>query len=172
MVSQSNKFVWSKEITQDLCLLYENHPILYCTYAPDYKNKNKRDNALIKIKQDLIDKNAFVAAQTLTIQDVKSKIHGLRTQFFKEYNKIKCSKTSGCSTDEIEKPKLWCYHLLEFLVNSAPVRPSTSTIEEVSSSVDVSVAEELRKIKDVTILRRVKRTIFNCLMDAQDEENV
>ncbi|KAK4885592.1 hypothetical protein RN001_001863 [Aquatica leii] len=147
MVSRANKFVWSKEITQDLYLLYENHPILYCTYAPDYKDKNQRNNALMQIKQDLIDKNPFAASQTITIQDVKTKIHGLRTQFFKEHNKIKCSKTSGSSTDEVEKPKLWCYHLLEFLVNSDPVRPSTSTTEE-----DIAVAH-ITKMKKRSFLR-------------------
>ncbi|KAF5276095.1 hypothetical protein FQR65_LT16496 [Abscondita terminalis] len=106
IMAKTNKFVWSKEVIQDLCILYENKPILYRTHLPDYKDKNKRLKALNEIRNQLNERHQFVAAQCLTTEIVKTKIHGLRTQFFKEYNLLKSSKSSGCSTTDIKEPEL------------------------------------------------------------------
>lgn len=42
--------------------------------------------------------------QLLTIEIVKKKINNLRSQYLDYLNKIKQSKASGASTDEIYKP--------------------------------------------------------------------
>lgn len=52
---------------------------------------------------------------SLTMDEIKKKIHGVRAQFLAELNKIKKSEVSGASIDGIYVPKLWCFELLQFL---------------------------------------------------------
>ncbi|KAF5301401.1 hypothetical protein FQR65_LT19216 [Abscondita terminalis] len=63
------------------------------------------------------------------------------------------SKSSGCSTTDIKEPKLWCYDLLRFLIDTVPVRASTCSIEEedlrVASENDEIIYEE--PIEDLNI---------------------
>ncbi|KAK4887456.1 hypothetical protein RN001_003727 [Aquatica leii] len=84
--------------------------------------------------------------------------------------------TSSSSSTPVQKRKRKHYEDVRQLIGAAAKR-----LEGLGSKVQqqddihtfaMSVAEELRKIKDTSRLRAVKRTIFNCLMDAQDKENV
>lgn len=107
-------FVWSKEATADLIDLYQNHSILYLASNPNYKNRNMRMQALQDIQQEL-SKSKFCSKQCLDIADIKSKIHTLRTQFFKELGKVKRAEASGAGTNYLYESKLWCYEQLLFL---------------------------------------------------------
>lgn len=85
-----------------------------------------RENALKEISTSLSTENQY----TVSPKDVQKKIHGIRSQYFSELNKIKRSKASGAGTNEIYTPKLWCFHLLSFLDNvSTIVSPGQSNLE-------------------------------------------
>ncbi|CAH1111966.1 unnamed protein product [Psylliodes chrysocephalus] len=57
----------------------------------------------------------------LTYNQVKTKIHGVPLQYIAELNKIKKSKSTGVSPDDLYTPKLWCFEMLGFLSDSAVI---------------------------------------------------
>lgn len=114
---------WNRDVTVLLINLYEMHPNLYNVSDTNYKIRTKRQESLKAIRAVL-----FENEYDFTIEDINKKIHGLRTQFFKEYGKIKKSTVSGCGTEDIYVPKLWCFNLLHFLKNSNLIIPSESNL--------------------------------------------
>lgn len=66
---------WSKESTRQLIPLWESHECLWNVRSVDYKNKVKRANALSEIAE----------ACGKTAEDVKNKIHSLRSQMSGKY---------------------------------------------------------------------------------------
>lgn len=79
-----NKFVWSSEKTHLVIEKQESYPELWDTSSKDYKNKIKKQNTLKAIAND-ID-----AAE----EEVKRKLHNLRTQFGQEVNKERKKKVA------------------------------------------------------------------------------
>uniref|UniRef100_A0A6P7H568 Uncharacterized protein LOC114346252 n=1 Tax=Diabrotica virgifera virgifera TaxID=50390 RepID=A0A6P7H568_DIAVI len=67
--------------------LYKSFPCLWQVKNKDYKNK----------------------------ETVTRKINSLRTVYRKELKKVKASATSGTGEEDIYKPSLWYFDLLEFL---------------------------------------------------------
>ena len=53
--------------------------------------------------------------------EIKKKLHGIRTQYLAELQKIKKSEASGAGHDDIYLPKLWCFKILQFLYQGATV---------------------------------------------------
>ena len=92
--------------------IYEGYPILYRTNDPEYHNKTKRQDALASIQREMISRS-LTANQCLTVNDIKQKWHGLRSQYFREIGKINQSRHSGVGEDDGYKLKLWCFHHLE-----------------------------------------------------------
>ncbi|XP_072397837.1 uncharacterized protein [Diabrotica undecimpunctata] len=108
--------IWTMELTKKLIILYENYPCLYNIKSSQYHNKIKRIQALEDIKNNLMDENKFI-----TVDAIKKKIHGIRSQYLTEINKIKKSEASGASTDDIYVPKLWFFDMAYFLNDSTNV---------------------------------------------------
>lgn len=90
----------NKENVRTVVMLYEQHPCLYVTKSVDYHNRNKRDQALQTICRNYQD----ITNQSITTDIVKKKINSLRCQYLGEINKIRQSKVSGASADEVYKP--------------------------------------------------------------------
>lgn len=55
------------------------------------------------------------ALNIYSIEEIKNKIHTLRSQFRKDIRNIKQSSKSGSGSDDIYHPKLWCFDDLQFL---------------------------------------------------------
>ncbi|CAH0562746.1 unnamed protein product [Brassicogethes aeneus] len=106
-----SSYDWSRDATSCLIQLYEQHPCLYLPTHKEYHNRNTRNKALRSITFEFNKKNST----DVTADELKKKIHGVRTQFLSERQKIKKSEVSGASLDEIYKPKLWCFDQLGFL---------------------------------------------------------
>ncbi|KAK9703375.1 Alcohol dehydrogenase transcription factor Myb/SANT-like [Popillia japonica] len=90
----------------------------------NYKNKSKRRAALNSIALEL---NKSLCLNVDSDRIVK-KINGLRTTFMQELNKIKKSKITGSSSEEIYIPTWWCYDLLLFLVNGKTLEKGESNL--------------------------------------------
>lgn len=116
--SMADKFVWNRESVNLLIENYRKRPLLYNPKHHHYKNRNKRLEALEEILNDVDEKCPFAANQGLNTDDIKQKIHTLRTQYFKEVNKIK----EYTSIDQLYIPKLWCFEKLSFLEKCGAVR--------------------------------------------------
>lgn len=77
-----------------------NNILYYVIKSADYHNRTKRDDAYRLICQQYEE----ITNQALSIESAKKKINSLRSQYLDCINKIKTSKTSGTSTDDIYKP--------------------------------------------------------------------
>lgn len=116
--SMADKFVWNRESVNLLIENYKKRPLLYNSKHHHYKNRTKRLQALEEILNDVAEKCPFAANQGLNTDDIKQKIHTLRTQYFKEVNKIKEYSSIG----QLYVPKLWCFEKISFLENCGAVR--------------------------------------------------
>lgn len=115
-----------KDNSRTLVLLYEQHPCLYVVKSADYHNRIKREKAL----QIICDQYTEITKQPLTIEVAKKKINNLRSQYLDCRNKIKQSKASGASSDEIYKPTWWLYEEMQFLDPHISQRKGESSIKE------------------------------------------
>lgn len=116
--------------------MYEQHPELYDVRSQQYHNRNLRQAALQDICEDL----NRMHLTNLTIPEISKKIHGLRTTFFQELNKIKKSECSGTSLDNIYIPKWWCFDQLQFLISHGVIHQGSSNIQfedEACSTVSI-----------------------------------
>lgn len=125
---------FSRDQTSLLITLYESYPCLYVVASPDYKNKNKRNEAISEITTSIQE----ITGVSFTEDEVRKKIHVLRTQFLKEVSNIKKCLASGMAEESLYKSHLWCFEQLKFLRESAPVRKGESNLlrdesENVSS---------------------------------------
>lgn len=114
----------TKENTKILLLLYQQHPCLYVTKCADYHNRMKRDQAF----QMICTQYKEVTGQALPTEIAKRKINNLRSQYLDHLNKIKKSKSSGASTDDIYKPVWWLFEDMSFLNPHITQRKGESSI--------------------------------------------
>lgn len=92
---------------------YESLPVLWNSRLQEYKNKVRRNKALVELLESYKKLNPQA-----TKEDVKKKINSLRSNYRKELKKILQSQRSGASTDEVYKPCSWVFYALTFLGES------------------------------------------------------
>lgn len=114
----------NKENIRTLVMLYEQHPCLYITKSADYHNRNKRDQALKTICNNYQE----ITNESITVDAVKKKINNLRSQYLDQLNKIRQSKMSGASTDEVYKPTWWLFEDMSFLSAHVAARSGESSL--------------------------------------------
>ncbi|XP_062121257.1 uncharacterized protein LOC133835276 isoform X2 [Drosophila sulfurigaster albostrigata] len=101
---QSN--MWDREKTIKLIEFYENHSVLWDASSADYKNKHKKQNAYREIAEELDKSN----------DEIKPKIHHLRTQFLQEVRRVK-QKKCGQATSDNYTSKWEFFDALNFIQN-------------------------------------------------------
>ncbi|KAF5281929.1 hypothetical protein FQR65_LT14455 [Abscondita terminalis] len=131
---------WEREHVSTLIDLYREHECLYKVKSALYHNKSARQQALEQMASVISD-----VRPNTTVNDVKTKINSLRTQFNKECAKLR-SKPSGCS-GEVVNIKLWCFEQLLFLQDQSTPRSSTSNLQaqghaDWNESIEVVDEEE------------------------------
>lgn len=114
----------NKDNIRTLLALYEQHPSLYVVKSADYHNRTKRENAYRQICEQYKE----ITKQPLTIEAAKKKINNLRSQYLDYINKIKASKSSGMSTNDIYKPTWWLFEDMKFLDPHIAQRKGESSI--------------------------------------------
>lgn len=83
IIEMATKYVWRVETTKLLIYEYETNEILYNAKHDGYKNRNKRQD-IYKNIADAIN----IVQPGCTVQDVKKKINGLRSQYLTEKMKV------------------------------------------------------------------------------------
>lgn len=78
------KFVWCVLSTKLLISEYERYEMLYNHQHPDYKNRNKR----LDIYKMIVEEIKTVRKEC-TVEDIKKKLNGLRSQYLSEKMKVK-----------------------------------------------------------------------------------
>ncbi|KAG5881969.1 hypothetical protein JTB14_006007 [Gonioctena quinquepunctata] len=115
----------TRQFLREFIELYKTFPCLWQVKSAEYSDRNKKSQAY----EILIEKYREIdeAANKETVQ---KKINSLRTVYKKERAKIIQSTKSGAGEDDIYKPSLWYFSLLEFLSDQDQIRKSTNTIDD------------------------------------------
>ncbi|CAH1998132.1 unnamed protein product [Acanthoscelides obtectus] len=119
------KFVWSITATKLLISEYEAFELLYDSKNINYKNRNKRLDAYRSIAETV-----NTVSEGCTVEDVKKKLNGLRSQYLAEKMKVLRSKKSGARSDDLYKPTVYWFPLLTFLDKSTDPDQSQSNLDE------------------------------------------
>lgn len=116
--------MWNKDLTELLITKYQEYENLYNVQHPSYVDRVKRSNALFEICTELKKVN-----KNITVEEIKKKIHTLRSQYVRELREYNNSKRSGVGADDVVEPKLWCFNQLGFLKQHCVIRKSVSNIK-------------------------------------------
>ncbi|GLV34457.1 uncharacterized protein CBL_09705 [Carabus blaptoides fortunei] len=129
---------WSQEYTRYFIELWAQHPLLNTANARDTTNKLHKQKAMEEIVRDL---NAMGDVK-FTVNDIRKKIHGLKTQYQKERSLIQQSIDNGATGDEVYVPKLWTYNLLHFICDNerAVSEYKNQTIQATCSRISDKLA--------------------------------
>ncbi|KAH8287280.1 hypothetical protein KR054_005153 [Drosophila jambulina] len=98
--------MWDREKTLKLIELYEKHSVLWNVSSADYKNKHKKQHAYREITKKLHKSD----------DEIKTKIHHLRTQFLQEVRRLK-QKKCGQSISDNCTSKWEFFDALKFIKN-------------------------------------------------------
>ena len=112
--------------------LYHSFPILWDVHSSDNKKRNIQKNHFKKIQEGL-----STSIPTITIEDIKEKMHKLRTQYQKERNRIKSSSMSVVGLNSVYKSKCWLYEKMRFL-DGNEMKPSVSTLNEENEQSEIT----------------------------------
>ena len=106
-----------------LISLYKEYPVLWNVKLKEYKDRNAKELAYGKI-QKVFENHT----ENITLEQIKKKIHTLRSQYKREIKLVRESKKSGMGADDVYNAKLWCFSQLDFLADDN-LRESISTLD-------------------------------------------
>ena len=103
MLTSTSKttMIWNHSLVEKLIEIYKDHTCLWNVIAYEYRNCDAKEQALLKMVEDL-----KVFNDNVTLTAVRNKIHTLRSQFHRERKLQRESIKSGA--DQVYTPKLWC----------------------------------------------------------------
>lgn len=122
---------------KDFIDLYRQHKCLWKIKDATYANRALRTKAY----QELLGLYKTVDAGA-TVESVKNKINNMRSAFRKELKKVKMSKRSGSSADEIYTPSLWYYDLFLFTADQEECRETLSSCVDIRDESETGDNEE------------------------------
>ena len=130
-----SKQKWTTEETVHLIECLESHPCLWDVYDKSYHMKDKRENALSEISNQMV----------IEAMEIKTKINGLRAQLGRELAKVKKTK-SGQGTEELYKPNWAFWEHLQFLCPVMTPRASKDTfVSSNCTEVGVGIPSKAQK---------------------------
>ena len=103
---------WTKALCMRLIKLYKERECLWNPNISDYKRKDARDAARDEILQDLHNEIPH-----LTAEDLKKKIHCMRSQFSRELR-----NSAAAGNANVSGARLWFFQEMEFLTDVHLVR--------------------------------------------------
>ena len=122
--------VWPK--TAQLIEAFRQFPCLWDVKNSSYKDRNLKWDALSKIP-DIMQEHL----RNVTIDQINKKWGILRGQHRRELKRNKGSTKSGAGTEDVHKPKLWCFAAMSFLIGTTdssicfkPTRRSTQSLNQ------------------------------------------
>ena len=122
--SRKKSRIWLEKEVILLLELYHRFPILWHIHSSDNKKRNIRNIYIRKIQEGL-----STSIPTITIEDIKEKIHNLRTQYQKERKKIRSSSKKGEGLNDMHKSKFLFYEKMTFL-DGNEMQPIVSSLNE------------------------------------------
>jgi len=111
---------WTNENSLKLIELYRDRPVLWDCRLSDYKNRNKRADALLEISVSF----------GVTKEEVERKLKNLVSHFSREIKKEKSSAKSGAGGD-VYKSRWFAFDSMMFLRDRNEPRGMADTEEKV-----------------------------------------
>lgn len=115
------EFTWTRDNAQALIELYEQHECLYNVRCKNYINRDIKAAALNSILEIMRQR-----CPSISLDLIKKKFKGLRSQFAAELKILQTRRKSGMGAEEEYVPKLWCFKQLSFLKTFLKMRESVS----------------------------------------------
>lgn len=113
---------WTNDKVCNLINLYRDRPILWDCRQRDYKDRNKKLDAMLEI----------AVSFGVNKEEVQRKIKNLVCHFLREVKKERESNKSGAGRDDMYKSKWIFYDNLLFLKDRNEPRGMTDTITQVN----------------------------------------
>ncbi|XP_031336096.1 uncharacterized protein LOC116182403 [Photinus pyralis] len=114
--------------------IYVNYELLWNVRNADYTNKTKRESAIMKLLNELIE--VGVAVPDLSF--LRARIKAIKATYRSELLKVNESKKSGAGTDDVYVPKLPWFSAADSVLRDVVItRKSTSNLVEPASSTKV-----------------------------------
>ncbi|XP_066928439.1 uncharacterized protein [Clytia hemisphaerica] len=130
--NKPKKFNWLQKPTTKLIELWEEETCLYDTESRDYKDRDKKLNAIERIKKRLVE-----LGYDMTTEDVNSKMHNLKIYYGANRNKVESSKQgSGNGTHQVFEPAWVHFESMAFLKDSFTPRPTISNLNKPAYDTD------------------------------------
>ena len=99
--------------------------------------------------------------QFLSIDCIRKRLHNLRSQFAREKKALNAYKKSGCRTEEVYIPKLWCFKNLQFLDEGETVRESTASLS--AEQANTTIVHDSEATSEVPDDNQVSKIRVDCL---------
>ncbi|XP_064485481.1 uncharacterized protein LOC135397912 [Ornithodoros turicata] len=122
----STQFRWATDNQRIMLEFYKQHQFLFQPKHPDYKKKSLHRYTLAVLSETFGG----------PVPEITSKFHALRTYFNKEYAKVKASKRSGASTDNVYTPKWELYADMLFVKGVGGPRSSVDSLDCTAPNMD------------------------------------
>ena len=108
--------VTDREFTSLLIELHRGHPELWKVKSKDNFSRNKKNAALIQIRNTLKKMKTDI-----TVEEIKKKINSLRTCFNREIRLIETKRKSGAAADDIPEYSVWYYNDLFLIIDQIEI---------------------------------------------------
>ena len=142
--SRKKSHVWLEKEVLLLLELYHRFPILWKVHSTDYKKRNVRNIYIRKIQEGLSS-----SIPTITVEEIKEKLHRLRTQYQRQRKTIRSISKKGEGLNDMYKSKFLFYEKMTFL-DGNEMQPTVSTLnEENILKENVHSENSLLNLKDV-----------------------
>ncbi|XP_060847738.1 uncharacterized protein LOC132927255 [Rhopalosiphum padi] len=129
----------SRKNLEEFIDLYKSYPCLWQTKSKLYHDRPLRE-AAYKVLVEKLKEFEPDANKDLVVK----KINNLRSSVRKEKKKYEASVKSGASSDDVYRPKLWYYDMMNFLNDQDTPRESTSNLDTQDESIsEIGIDENL-----------------------------
>ena len=122
--TRKKSHVWLEKEVILLLELYQRFPILWHIHSSDIKKRNIRNIYIRKIQEGLSS-----SIPTITVEEIKEKLHRLRTQYQRQRKKIKSTSKKGEGLNDMYKSTFLFYEKMTFL-DANEMQPTVSTLNE------------------------------------------
>lgn len=131
--------------------VYRSLPALWNVKSNDYSNRSKKSEQYDELLKKYNEK--YPSADK---KEVIKKINSLRTNFRKEFKKIRDSEKSGVGEDEVAEPTLWYYEEMKFLIDQEEPADSINTM-----TLDTQQEKNISEISVSNFIYYLHSFIFN-----------
>lgn len=115
---------WSSDNNISFMKLYREQENLWNCFDKDYRNRDMRKASLEHIAKEMHLGNT---------SEVTKKIKNLRSTYNQEVNKIEKSKKSGASADDVYKPSIKWFDIMDYIMKTINLKEKKTTSNLVST---------------------------------------